>query len=67
MELPMQDNTSGPDQRERRIIRTWRIGVVAFYGSIMAIMILLANVGERATRVAANRHSPSIQETIAPR
>ena len=67
MELPMQDNNTGPDQRERGLIRTWRIGVVAFYGSIMAIMVLLASVGDRTTRVAANQHPSSIPETIAPR
>ena len=63
----MQDDNSGLNQQERRVIRTWRISVVAFYGSIMAIMILLATVGERTTQVAASQHSASIQEATAPR
>ena len=63
----MCDNTPDLDRQERRVIRTWRISVVAFYGSIMAIMILLATVGERATQVATNQHPQNIQETIAPR
>jgi hypothetical protein len=49
------------------VIRTWRISVVAFYGSIMAIMILLATIGERTTQVAASQHSANIQEATAPR
>jgi hypothetical protein len=67
MELPMQDDNSGLNQQERRVIRTWRISVVAFYGSIMAIMILLATIGERTTQVAASQHSANIQEAPAPR
>jgi hypothetical protein len=67
MELPMQDDNSGLNQQERRVIRTWRISVVAFYGSIMAIMILLATIGERTTQVAASQHSANIQEATAPR
>ena len=63
----MHDNTPDLNQQERRVIRTWRISVVAFYGSIMAIMILLATVGERTTQVAANQHPANIQETTAPR
>jgi hypothetical protein len=67
MEPPMQDDNSGRNQQERRVIRTWRISVVAFYGSIMAIMILLATIGERTTQVAASQHSTNIQEATAPR
>jgi hypothetical protein len=67
MEPPMQDDNSGLNQQERRVIRTWRISVVAFYGSIMAIMILLATVGERTTQVAASQHSANIQKATAPR
>lgn len=63
----MQDDNSGLNQQERRVIRTWRISVVAFYGSIMAIMILLATFGERTTQVAASQHPTNIQEAIAPR
>ena len=63
----MQEDDAGTNQQERRVIRTWRISVVAFYGSILTIMILLATISERTTRVAANHHPSSIQETTAPR
>jgi hypothetical protein len=66
MELPVKRNLSGRDRHERKIVRTWRIGMVAFYGSILAIMISLSAVGDRAIRIAGNESTPSSLQT-APR
>jgi hypothetical protein len=65
MELPMKNNSSRPDRDERKIIRTWRLGVVAFYGSILAILISLSAVGDRAVRIAATAPISSTFETAA--
>jgi hypothetical protein len=50
----VKNNPSCPARDEHRIIRTWRIGVVAFYGSILAILISLSAIGDRAIRIAGN-------------
>jgi hypothetical protein len=52
MELPVKNNLSEPGPDAHKIIRTWRVGVVAFYGSILAIMISLSAIGDRAIRIA---------------
>jgi hypothetical protein len=67
MELPMKNNTSGPDRDEHKITRTWQIGVVAFYGSMLAILISLSAVGDRAIRIAGTAPISSTLETAAPR
>jgi hypothetical protein len=67
MELPMKNNASGPGRDEHKIMRTWRIGVVAFYGSMLAILISLSAVGDRAIRIAGNAPASSTFETAAPR
>jgi hypothetical protein len=66
MGLPMRNNASGPGRNEHRIIRTWRIGVVAFYASILAILISLSAVGDRAIRIASAPASSTF-ETASPR
>ena len=65
MEPPMKNNTSSSGRDEHKIVRTWRIGVVAFYGSMLAILISLSAVGDRAIRIAGNAPTSSTFETAA--
>jgi hypothetical protein len=66
MEPPMKNDIRGPGRDEHRIVRTWRMGVVAFYGSILAILISLSAVGDRAIRIA-NAPASSTFQTVLPR
>ena len=45
----MQMNFPDPTPNERKIIRTWRLRVVAFYGSLCVILLLLSFAGDRTT------------------
>jgi hypothetical protein len=45
----MQMNLPNPTPNERKIIRTWRLSVVAFYGSLCVILLLLSFVSDRTT------------------
>jgi hypothetical protein len=59
----MQINFPGADQTERKVIRTWRIGVVIFYGSIFAMIILLSVDSNKGSQSATSAHTPSSFET----
>ena len=61
----MKNNTSRPGRDDHKIVRTWHIGVVAFYGSMLAILISLSAVGDRAVRIAGTAPISSTFETAA--
>jgi hypothetical protein len=41
-------------KEERRIARTWRIGAVAFYGPVLALLIAFAATSQRPQAYQAN-------------
>lgn len=49
----MQMNLPNPTPNERKIIRTWRLSVVAFYGSLCVILLLLSFVGDKTAPSAS--------------
>jgi hypothetical protein len=38
----MQKFSYEPTASERRVVRKWRLAVVGFYGSLLALMVVLA-------------------------
>jgi hypothetical protein len=42
---------------EQRVVRRWRIGVIAFYGSILALLIAFAATSQRPPANQANLSS----------
>ncbi|WP_129590926.1 hypothetical protein [Bradyrhizobium shewense] len=46
-QLQLQSNDVLSRKEKRRIVTAWRIGVVAFYGSLLALVIAFAATTER--------------------
>ena len=51
----MQMNLLSATPIERKLIRTWRVRVVTFYGSLCAILLLLSFVSDRTAPQAPPR------------
>jgi len=48
----MQKYSARLDSDECRIVRRWRLRVVAFYGSLVAILLLLSAISDKTVQVA---------------
>ena len=54
----MQDYSAGRDPEERSVVRKWRLYVMSFYGSLIAILLLLSAIGDRPVQLARNADAP---------
>jgi hypothetical protein len=52
---------------ERTVIRRWRLCVIAFHGSIAAILLLLSVIADRSTEIAGNTGRPYAAAVTASR
>jgi hypothetical protein len=59
MEQFMQKFSSGLTASDRRVVRKWRLGVVGFYGSLLAVMVVLALMSRQDVQIA--RTSPMVE------
>ena len=50
----MQKYSVSSDPEERRVVRQWRVGVLAIYGSIVCGLLALSAIADRPTQVAAS-------------
>ncbi|MBH5369544.1 hypothetical protein [Bradyrhizobium glycinis] len=51
------------NQSERRLVRKWRLAVVGFYGSLLAIMLALAVATSHDLQIASTgMHSSSLKK-----
>lgn len=55
----MQDYSARHDPEERQVVRKWRIGMLAFYGSIVATLLLLSAIADRPVQLAGNTDRPT--------
>ena len=63
----MQTNFPDATANERRLIRTWRIRVAAFYASLCVVLLLLSLLGDRGGPTIAGAPSSTSLEAFATR
>jgi len=51
-ETLMQNYSIRPDSDEHRVVRKWRLRVFAFYGSIVAVLLLLSAISDKPIQTA---------------
>lgn len=51
-ETLMQKYSIRHDSDEHRVVRKWRLRVLAFYGSIVAVLLLLSAISDKSAQVA---------------
>ncbi|MEN3351259.1 MAG: hypothetical protein V7632_4894 [Bradyrhizobium sp.] len=56
----MQDYSARRDPEERSVVRKWRLYVMSFYGSLIAILLLLSAIGDRPVQLARNADQPGV-------
>ena len=61
----MQKYSTRFDSNERRVVRRWRFGVLAFYGSVVAVMLLSSVIAEKFTQTADNTERGSARITAS--
>jgi hypothetical protein len=69
-QLRLQSYAFLSTKEERRIARTWRIGAVAFYGPVLALLIAFAATSQRPQAYQANLASDNFVTyyvSISPR
>ena len=54
----MQRFSVPKDPEERRVVRRWRVRVLAFYGSIVSGLLLLSVFVDKSTQIAGNTERP---------
>jgi hypothetical protein len=59
MEHFMQKFSIDLSASDRRVVRKWRVVVVSFYGSLLAVMLVIALMSSRDVQVA--RSDPSFE------
>ncbi len=63
----MQMNFPDPTPNERKVIRTWRLRVVTFYGSLCVILLLLSFISNRTAPAVAGGPAANAVDTLAAR
>lgn len=58
----MQKFSYEPAASERRLLRTWRIAVVGFYGSLLALMVVFAMATSTPHVQVARTDSPAASQ-----
>jgi hypothetical protein len=59
-QLRLQSRAFLSTKEERRIARTWKIGAVAFYGPILALLIAFVATSQRPQAYQANLASDDL-------
>jgi hypothetical protein len=54
-EISMQMNFPGATVSERKVIRTWQLGVATFYGALCVALLVLSLFGDRTAPTVAAR------------
>lgn len=62
----MQKYSVSNDPDERCVVRRWRFYLLAIYGSIASVLLLLSILSDRPTQVAGNTERP-VTRIIAAR
>ena len=54
----MQKYSVSNDPEDRRVVRRWRFAVLALYGTIASVLLLLSAVFDNSTQLADNSERP---------
>lgn len=63
----MQKYSARLRPEESRIVRKWRLNVAAFYGTLIAVLVVLSVIADRSTQSAATSPQPNAVELAASR
>jgi hypothetical protein len=61
----MQRFSVPDDPEERRVVRRWRVRVLAFYGSVVSGLLLLSVLADQPTQIAGNTDRPPTRITAS--
>jgi hypothetical protein len=62
----MQKYSARLDSDDCRVVRRWRLRVAAFYGSLVAILLLLSAIGDKTVQVAGSAEVRTRTAETAP-
>ncbi|RQH05563.1 hypothetical protein [Bradyrhizobium sp. RP6] len=56
----MPKSPQDPPQSDRRVVHKWRLAVVSIYGSLLAVMLVLALTTSHDVRIAGTSVPPAL-------